>query len=375
MSISIHDGRTNDLYNAITKCEDINDMRILMDRHNEYFTNWKAFINYLLDSGGYTYTSFARRCGMSRNTIISWCENGKIPRNREQFIRIGFAVNMSLDDINHFLQRYGKYPRLNAKNIEDAVVIFSLCNHLDYNQCCELKEHFSSILCDVLKKRKSTINKDFLYFSTGQLELELISIKTLSSFERFVEKNAKAFANSYVKLVDFIDSYIALNTSSSYETHGTLNAFLKERIDNPAIIAGFNTMISKLRCYGTIPSRIKLIALGIHFGMTPDDISFMLCLAGMEPLCAKDKLESIIIFAAECAIIINPEVEFSNAFLLKQYSSNPEIKAKCEQIVNKFEMADYKFEKDVDLFEYITDTLFHIDSDITEEILHLLGKK
>lgn len=375
MSIPIHDGRTNDLYNEITKCEDINDMRIFMDRHNEYFTNWKAFINYLLDSGGYTYTSFARRCGMSRNTIISWCEKGKIPRNREQFIRIGLAVNMSLDDMNHFLQRYGKYPRLNAKNIEDAVVIFSLCNHLDYNQCYELKGYFSSILCDVLKNRKSTINKDFAYFSTGQLELELISIKTLLSFEQFVEKNAKAFASSYVKLLDFIDGYIALNTSSSYETCGTLNAFLEERIDNPAIVAGFNTMISKLRCYGTIPSRIKLIALGIHFGMTPDDISSMLCLAGMEPLCAKDKLESIIIFAAECAIIINPEVEFSNAFLLKQYIKNPEIKAKCEQIVNRFEMTDYRFDKDTDFFEYITDTLFHIGSDITEEILYLLGKK
>lgn len=374
MSINIHDGRTDDLYNRITKCEDINDMRVFMNRHSGYFTDWKAFINYLLDSGGYTYTNFAKLCGMSRNTIISWCEQGKIPRTREQFIRIGFAVNMSLDDMNHFLQRYGKYPRLNVKNIEDAVTIFSLCNGLNYNQCLELKEHFSFILCDVLKKRKSIGNREFIYFSTDQLELELISIKTLLSFEKFVEKNAKAFANSYVKLLDFIDSYVALNTIDSPDTPGTLNAFLNEKLDNPAIIAGFNTMISKLRCYGTIPARIKLIALGIHFCMTPDDISSMLRLAGMEPLCAKDKLESIIIFAAECAIIQNPELEFSNAFLLKQYTRNPEIKTKCNIILNRFEMENYQYENDTDLFEYITDTLFHIDSDITEEILYLLGR-
>lgn len=79
-------------------------------------------------------------------------------------------------------------------------------------------------------------------------------------------------------------------------------------------------MISKLRCYGIIPSRINLIAIGIHFGMTSDDISTMLCFAGMEPLCAKDKLESVLIFAIEYAIIQNPDIEFSNTFLLKQYT-------------------------------------------------------
>ena len=374
MSIDIHDGRTNDLYNTITRCEDINDMRIFLDRYNEYFINWKAFINYLLDSGGYTYTKFARLCGISRNTVISWCERGKIPRSREKFIRIGFAVNMSLNDMNSFLQRYGKYPRLSAKNIEDAVTIFSLCNHLDYDQCMELKEHFSSILCDVIKNRKSAINKEFIYFSTEQLELELISIKTLLSFEQFVEKNAKTFANSYVKLLDFIDSYITLNTVNPHENSGTLNAFLENHIENHAVVAGFNTMISKLRRYGTIPSRVSLIALGIHFGMTGDDISTMLSLAGMEPLCAKDKLESIVIFTVEYITIRNPGIEFSNALLLKQYTQNPEMKAKCEILLNQFEMTDYHFEHDTDLFEYITDTLFNIDSDITDELLYLLGK-
>lgn len=374
MPIKIHDGRTNDLYNTLTKCEDIDDICIFMDKHNEYFTNWKAFINYLLDSGGYTYTNFAQRCGMSRNTIVSWCETGKIPRSREQFIRIGFAVNMSLDDMNNFLQRYGKYPKLNVKNIEDAVTIFSICNHLNYSQCTELKEHFSSILCDVLKERKSADNKEFTYFSTEQLELELVSIKTLLSFETFVEKNAKAFANSYIKLLDFIDSYILLNTTNSNGTSGTLNSFLEENIDNPAIVAGFNTMISKLRCYGTIPSRMSLIALGIHFRMTADDICTMLCLAGMEPLCAKDKLESVIIFAAEDAVIQNPEIEFSNAFLLKQYTKNADIREKCDMIISRFEMADYRLDNNIDIFEYITNVLFNIDSDITDEILYLLGK-
>lgn len=373
MSIPIHDGRTNDLYQTLAKCEDLNDMQLFLDRHSEYFTDWKAFINYLLDSGGYSYTQFARLCGISRNTIISWCEDGKIPRSREQFVRIGFAVNMSLNDINDFLQRYGKYPKLNAKNIEDAVTIFSLHSHLNYDQCLELKKHFLSILEHILNERKHS--KEYTYFSTNQIESELLTVKSLIDFETFVDKNAKAFVNCYVNLSDFIDSYISLNTQHTSESSGTLNGFLRESIDNPRLIAGFNTMVSKLKCHGTIPSRIHLIALGIHLRMTAEDINTMLDFAGMEPLCAKDKLESIILFAAEYAVIQNPEIEFSNAFLLKQYTKNVKLKEKCDSVINRLAITDYKSDSDTDLFEYITQTLFNIDSDITDDLLYLLGKK
>lgn len=373
MSMPIHDGRTNDLYQTLAKCEDLNDMQLFLDRHSKYFTDWKAFINYLLDSGGYTYTQFARLCGISRNTILSWCEDGKLPRSREQFVRIGFAINMSLDDINDFLQRYGKYPKLNAKNIEDAVTIFSLCNHLNYDQCLELKNHFVSILEHVLNERK--YNKEYTYFSTNQIESELLTIKSLLEFETFVDQNAEAFANCYVNLSDFIDSYILLNTLGISEAPCTLNAFLQETMDDPNLIAGYNTMVSKLRCHGIIPSRIRLIALGIHLRMTANDINTMLGLAGMEPLCAKDKLESIILFAAECAILQNPELELSNALLLKQYTNNVKLKEKCDFIINKFEITDYRSDNDIDLFEYITHVLFNIDSDIADDLLFLLGKK
>ena len=178
-----------------------------------------------------------------------------------------------------------------------------------------------------------------------------------------------------MQLLDFLDSYVALNTMYDDKNSGTLNAFLSEIIDAPSIVAGFNTMISKLRCYGIVPSRTHLIALGIYLGMTADDIDIMLGFAGMEPLCAKDKLESIIVFAAGNAILQNPEIEFSNAFLLRQYTKNAGLKARCDSIIDKFEMMDYRFDSNTDLFEYITDALFHIDSGLADDIFYLLGKK
>lgn len=374
MSIKIHDGRTDSFYDKISKCEDINDVHALIDKYSDYFINWKQFINYLLDSGGYTYTEFAKLCGMSRNTIVSWCEKGQIPRSREQFIRIGFAVKMSLDEMNDFLQRYGRYPRLNAKNIDDAVTIFSIQNGLNYSQTVELKKHFSVTLNDIMKRRKLDKKKEKNYFATEKLESELLSVNTIMQFEAFVERNTEAFTNSYIKLLDFIDSYVALNTTDEKGGHGTLNSFLSQFIDNPATVSGFNTMISKLRCYGTIPARTSLIALGIHMCMTADDMNTMLTLSGMERLCARDKLESLIIFAAESAVIQNPCIEFSNALMLKQFTKNPDIKLKCNEIIKRYEMTDYLYDDDTNLYDYIIDSLMTMDSDSTNEILHLLGK-
>lgn len=374
MSFKIHDGRTDKFYDAISRCEDIDDLHELIDKHSDYFVNWKQFINYLLDSCGYTYTEFARLCGMSRNTIVAWCENGQVPRSRDQFIRVGFAVKMDLDNMNDFLQRYGKYPRLNAKNIDDAVTIFSIQNDLSYAQTTELKRHFSGVLNNILKRRKFNKNRYESYFSTEKLESELLSLNTIIQFEAFVEQNTDAFAGSYVKLIDFIDSYIALNTADENGARGTLNSFLSRFVNHPHIVSNFNTMVSKLRCYGIIPSRISLIALGIHMGMTAEHMNIMLTLSGMEPLCARDKLESLIIFAAENAVIQNPNIELSNALILRQFTKNPDVKSKCDEIVRRYGMTDYLYNDNVNLYDYITDSLMTLDSDSANEILRLLGK-
>ncbi len=374
MPFNIHDGRTDHFYDAISKCEDIDDIHMLLDKYSNYFVNWKNFINYLLDSSGCTYTEFAELCGMSRNTIISWCEKGQLPRSRKQFIQIGFAVRMNSNELNDFLQRYGKYPKLNVKNIDDAVTIFALRNDLNYAQSVELKQHFSSVLCDILNRRRRSKGDSLHCLATEQLESELLSVSTIVQFEAFVEQNIEAFAGCYTKLLDFIDSYVAMNTADVDGNHGTLNSFLSECIDNPATAASFNTMISKLRRYGTIPSRISLIALGIHMRMTADDLNTMLALSGMEKLCARDKLESLIIFAAENAVIQNPGIEFSNAVMLRQFTKNPEIKSKCDKIIQRYGMTDYLCNDNADLYEYITESLMTMDSDSTNEILHLLGK-
>lgn len=50
------------------------------------------------------------------------------------------------------------------------------------------------------------------------------------------------------------------------------------------------------------------------------------------------------------------------------------MKEKCDEIIRKFEMAEYRFDNNTDLYEYIIDALFHFDSHITDEMLYLLGE-
>ena len=107
--------------------------------------------------------------------------------------------------------------------------------------------------------------------------------------------------------------------------------------------------------------------------MTADDLNTMLTLSGMEPLCAKDKLESIILFAAENAVLENPGIEFSNALLLKQYTNNPEIKEKCTKLIEMYGLSDYQSDDNTDLYEYIIHSLTSMDDDTTNEMLYLLG--
>lgn len=374
MSFNIHNGHTGEFYDLISKCEDIDDLHLFFDKYSDYFVNWKNFINTLIDMSGCTYTEFAKLCGMSRNTIISWCQKGQIPRSRKQFIQIGFAVRMNLTELNDFIMRYGKYPKLNPKNIEDAVTIFALNNGLTFRQSVELKQRFSYVLCETLNNRRRDSKENVRWINTDQFESELLSVKTIMEFDKFVDQNTDAFSDCYTKLIDFIDSYIAVNTLNADGSHGTLNSFLNECIDNPATAENFNTMISKLRCYGIIPSRMMLIALGIYMRMTADDLNMMLALSGMEKLCARDKLEGVIIFAAENAVLQNPCIELSNALMLKQFTINPVIKLNCSKIINRYNISNCISNEDVDLYDYITDALRTMDSDSTNEILHLLGK-
>ena len=84
----------------------------------------------------------------------------------------------------------------------------------------------------------------------------------------------------------------------------------------------------ELERHHTMPSRIFLIALGIHLSMNTQQLNTMLELAGMGPLCPKDRLEGSIVFYLEELYCQIPTAFHPNslevdpvAFQLQDYSS------------------------------------------------------
>lgn len=365
MAFDIHDGRTVGIYDEVTRCEDINDVQQLLSANDRLMTDWQAFICNLLETMGYSYRGFAARCGMSGNTVSAWCKRGLMPRSREQFLRVAFAAGMNVEETNSFLRRYGKYPQLYPKNIEDSIWIFALRHGMSWEEAEELRSRFESYMPGVAE-----LSRDSVFLDTRVVESKLLKAQTVAELEQFIAENADAFADTYHRLLDFIDAHIAAASIEDGQPR-SLNAFLSERLRDKAIASTFSSMVSRLRRHGVVPSRTKLIAFGILLEMPPEQLNTMLNMAGMESLCVRDRLESLIIFATESAVVMNPGIELSNAMLLRSFTENPEVRKGCEEMISRWEMSGYA-EDDAEIFDYVARSLSTLDDDSVSELKYLL---
>ncbi len=71
-----------------------------------------------------TIPQAAELAGMATSSFYAML-NGTRPRRKEQFIRLAFALELSLEELNELL-KLAKLKELYAKNTEDAIIIFGL---------------------------------------------------------------------------------------------------------------------------------------------------------------------------------------------------------------------------------------------------------
>ena len=67
-----------------------------------------------------------------------------------------------------------------------------------------------------------------------------------------------------------------------------------------------------------------------------EQINYMLSLAYMKPMCAKDNLECIIMYAVENAYLMNPAYSVESAIILQHYKQNPVLQKKCRDILAQY---------------------------------------
>lgn len=342
-----------------------------IQKNNTDFLSWKTYINHLVDINGGKYTRFAAKTGFSKNTIKKWCKDGAKPQNRNDFIRLAFGANLSLEQTNHLLKKYGSYAELYPKDLYDAVVIYVLRKRQDdfddpgYNyESVEIRyEALGDIRQEAYEAFKKTQNKISRRqtLNTMLAYRELTSLTGDAEFEHYVMTHKEVFLNTYDKLIRFIDDFLKIREDEYNECRDadeqrfSLHALAQEK----GLNSSFESALSQLRTKRVLPKRSKLIVIGVLLNMVEADINTMLRLANMSELYARDSIDALMIFLLNRAVQENPELEYNNAQRYLFNGSDLRLKAQYRKSVEEYYNTEFgEFNDDLDdIFTFIRQRL------------------
>lgn len=282
---------TEVIYDRISRSESVDEFKEILSSLSDQKERWKTVISQILADNGYSESKMGELCGVSRQSVHKWV-NGSIPKNRETFIKIGFAAHYKLDEMNHFLQRYGGYDKLYPKCLEDSVYIFVLSrDDIDdtYRNC-------ENIIGMIKEKLAESEDGDIQEIGlTSAINYELIRLQTLPQMMDFIISKAGIYKTQFYRFYEYVDRFIQKNLLPGGDDNVSLLATSQQWSSS---LRGCVSEISQKKWY---PQREKIISLGLHLNMDVDQINEMLELAQMEKLCAKTPFESFIIYALENA--------------------------------------------------------------------------
>ena len=277
----------------IAKCEDIDELKErIFPMIKTQQEQWARKINDIITESGWTKSKFADISGVSRVAVNKWC-NGSIPKNRETFLRIGMAAGYGREKMDQLLQRYGQYPALYAKSLEDCVCIFVLDK--EYGE--ETLTKYNYIL-DKIKENIIRSDEAAEDMSTVLFDEKLSNIKSEDELEIFIADNTAIFSTTYHKFY----AYVKMHIMANYQDFG---GSVFELAEGQGWSSSLRQCVSAIRQGKWYPTRNKIISLGLHLSMDHEQIDEMLELAHMEPLCAKNAFESVIMFILDDASLNN----------------------------------------------------------------------
>lgn len=278
----------------ISKCEDIEELKEnIFPMIKTQREQWIRKINEILEQSGYTKSRFAQLCGVSRVALNKWC-SGSIPKNRETFLRIGMAAGYDLEKINQLLQRYGQYPALYSKNLEDCVCIFVIGKDFGGETIDKYNYILNRIKENIIRDDDTTAEN----LSTALFDEKLSDVKDEDALEQFINENSAVFSMAYHKFY----AYVKMHIMANYQGFG---GTVFELAQGQGWSSSLRQCVSAIRQNKWYPTRNKIISIGLHLSMDHDQIDEMLELAHMEPLCAKNIFESVIMFILDDASLNN----------------------------------------------------------------------
>lgn len=329
------------LLQELEKCQRDEELQQFLCNYEKKQRNWQEYIREILFDLELSYEKFGKRCGFSKNTIKSWCENGVFPRSREHFIRLGFGARMTEEELNALLQNYGGYGALYAKDVYDAICIYVLQqrekNPEEDIYGYHVLEEYRKLYQDQLEYRK--FDSDYrCRESTDYMHETLLSLKDEKQFQDFMESHLDIFCATHSKLIDFMDTYIRMRGREHEEGDSPRSLHqLTKRFRKPQ---GFEVAYSKLKRHGILPERRMLIDFGVGMNMTLVELNHLLELAQMRPLDVRSRYESIMIYLFHKHERNHPTLSLDNAYNLKKVTDDPEMLKSCERVIEEFYRMD-----------------------------------
>ena len=283
--------KTQYIQEEISRCENINELKEkILPLLSTQQTRVSRKISGMIDKLGCSQEAFGEICGVSRPTVSKWC-NGSIPKNREQFLKIGMAAGYNIEEMNIWLQRYGRYPGLYSKTLEDCVCMYVLSQENITNKIEKYNSILNSIKLNIIHDKEEEAEN----ISTSKFDIKLSKVKSEEELENFIERNIALFSIAFNKFYSYALANIMANSA------GSVNELSYGQGWSSSLIK----VVSAIRQKKWYPTRNKIISLGLHLTMDHEQIDEMLSLAHMEPLCAKNLFESAIIFILEDASLHN----------------------------------------------------------------------
>ena len=278
----------------ISKCEDVEELKTkILPMVESQKVQWSKKIKEIIEETGLTKSKFAELCDVSRVSVDKWIK-GSIPKNRETFLRIGMVAGYNLDRMNQLLQRYGQYPALYSKSLEDCVCIFVINNTYGTDTIARYQYILKQIKDNIIKSDEA-INQDI---KTDHFDEKLSQVQDEDELQRFISENSNIFLTTYHRFY----AYVKMHIMSNYADY---SGSVFEMAEGQGWSSSLRQSVSAIRQNKWYPTRNKIISLGLHLSMDHDQIDEMLSLAHMEPLCAKNIFESVIMFILDDASLNN----------------------------------------------------------------------
>lgn len=286
-------------------------------------------IKEILEKSGCNKKDFAAICGVSRPTFDKWCK-GAIPRYRETFLKLGLMARYNVEQMNQFLQRCGRYPGLYPKSLEDCVALYVIQSGNQENGV----EQYNYILQRIKNAIFPNVSDEGCDIGTVLVRDRLNQVRSESELEQFILENSSVFSSAFNRFYNYVITFVEENYGKNSAYNATTD---KELADGQDWSSSMRSAFSNIRQRKWYPTRKKIISLGIHLAMDAEGIDEMLELAHMEPLCAKNTFEGVLLYIlkqAEKELDILEDTEMRDSRELCDYilETTEELNLGCPEI-------------------------------------------